>query len=95
MTVTGEELQYVTSVTFGEPGTFAQREATLLSVSSTAVTFVSPPGTGRVPVDLIDDVEEASAGEFTYRLPPTIKKLTPKKGSPAGGTGVTIVGSES
>jgi hypothetical protein len=87
VTITGEQLQTVTSVTFGGV------PASSLTVSRTTVTAVSPPGTGRVRVLLRYPLGEADGSFFNYRQPPTIKRVTPKQGSAAGGTAVTIVGS--
>lgn len=88
VTITGEDLQYVTSVRFGG------RAASSVSASRTTVTAVTPPGTGSVRVELEDDFGETNAGTFIYRQPPTIKRVSPKKGAATGGTAVTIVGSD-
>jgi len=89
ITITGEEMQHVTSLRFEGKAPLS------VTASSTTVTAVSPPGKGRVRVWLGEDIGgEVSAGFFTYRPPPTLKRVTPKKTWAIGGTGVTILGSE-
>jgi hypothetical protein len=63
--------------------------------SSTSITATAPAGTGTVSV-LVTTPSGTSpsvaADRFTYVPPPLLSKLTPKTGSAAGGTTVTITG---
>ena len=89
VTVTGTGFVGATEVDFGasNPG------SSIHVASSTSLTVTSPPGTGTVDVSvttLSGTGTEDSA--FTYSLAPTIKKVSPAKGTTLGGTVVTIVG---
>ncbi len=93
VTVTGKNLTGATAVTFGAvPGTH------VTPVSATEVTVVSPAGTGPVNVSVTTPggtSTPTSKDTFTY-LPgsptPTVTGVSPSSGSTAGGTTVTITG---
>ena len=79
---------------------FGSTPATSFTVESpTSITAVSPPGTGTVDVKVTGPggiSEAAAADRFLYVSPgpaPTIAKLAPNRGPTAGGTTVTISGS--
>ncbi|WP_336691434.1 IPTL-CTERM sorting domain-containing protein [Delftia acidovorans] len=90
VTITGTNLSGATAVTFG--GT----PATGYTVdSATQITATSPAGTGPV------DVRVTTAGgtsaisgvdQFSYLATPTITSIAPTAGPQAGGTAVTITG---
>jgi hypothetical protein len=65
------------------------------AVRSETVTAVAPPGTGTVDVTVTTGggtSPTSSADHFTYLEPPAVTKLEPNRGSPNGGTTVTITG---
>lgn len=93
VSITGSELAAVTGVLFGSaPAT------RFTVVSPTEITAESPPGTGTVQVTVSDSGGTSAtshADEFGYvppGAPPTVTKLSSKKGVAAGGTGVIING---
>jgi hypothetical protein len=73
----------------------AQLTASSFTVkSATSITAVSPAGTGTVDVTVSTPSGTSATGaadQFSY-LPPTVTKLKPNKGPEAGGTTVTITG---
>jgi hypothetical protein len=78
-----------TAVKFG-----ANNATSFTIVSGTSITAVSPPGTGIVDVTVTSPrgtSPTSLADQFSYL--PTVKKVTPNSGSEAGGTKVTIAGS--
>ncbi len=91
VTITGTNLENVTSVHFGANG--AER-FTINSPST--ITAVSPAGAlGTVDVTVTTPAGTSptgSADRFTYLPAPTVKKLSAKKGPGTGGTPVTITG---
>jgi DNA-binding beta-propeller fold protein YncE len=88
VTITGSRLTGATAVKFGSS------EATSFTVNSeTSITAVSPPGAGRVDVTVTTAAGTSlttPADQFTYA--PTVTKVEPNRGSPGGGTTVTITG---
>ncbi len=90
VTITGTNLGEVTAVHFGT------NEAESFEIESpTSITAVAPPGTGVVNVTVISAAGTSAPGpasQFTYVPPPVITKISPKKGPAAGGTHVTITG---
>jgi hypothetical protein len=89
VTVTGTELESVTSVRFGETPA-----AKIEHVSQTTMRVVTPPGPAHTAtVKLTDDLgNQVVAGSFRYVTRPVVNKVTPKKGPSGGGTTVVIAG---
>jgi hypothetical protein len=90
VTITGSDLSAVTAVEFGSTA------ATSFEIDSQSeITAISPPGTGTVDVTVIDPeaTSMASAADrFTYVPAPAVTGLSPAAGPEAGGTEVTISG---
>jgi hypothetical protein len=93
VTITGTELTEATAVKFGSVN------ATSFTVNSPeSITAIAPAGTGMVDVTVTTaggTSATGSADHFSYvpvGPPPTVKKVSPKRGSAAGGTSVTITG---
>ena len=90
VTITGNNLAGATAVKFGGVA------GTIVSNSPTTIVVTSPPGSGTVDVSVTTTAGSSatsSAGRFTYIPPaPTISGFTPNSGSSAGGTSVTISG---
>jgi hypothetical protein len=88
VTITGSNLSGATAVKFGSTN------ATSFTVNSeTSITAVSPAGTGTVDVTVTTAAgtsPTSPADQFTYG--PTVTKVEPNRGSPSGGTTVTITG---
>lgn len=92
VTITGAELTFATGVRFG--GTPA---VSFIVNSATSMSAVAPAGTGTVDVTVTTPGGTSTTGSgdhYRYVPPPTVKKLTPTKGSAAGATTVTIAGTE-
>jgi hypothetical protein len=90
--ITGTDLTGASDVTFG--GTTA-----LFTVdSATQITATSPAGTGTVDVVVTTPGGSATAtGAFTYEAPmvaPSVTGVSPATGPEAGGTSVTITGTD-
>jgi hypothetical protein len=90
VTITGNNLAGATAVKFG--GT----AGTITSSGPTTIVVTSPPGSGTVDVTVTTTAGTSaanSADRFTYIPPaPTITGFTPASGPTAGGTSVTITG---
>ncbi len=88
VTVIGQELEHVTSVTFG-----GKPAASVTIDSPTELQAVTPPGTYRVNLRLTEDLgNTVTAGEFEYVASPGLIKVKPNKGPATGGTTVVIEG---
>lgn len=91
VTVTGSGFTGATSVTFGGA------PATNFNVnSSTSITARAPAGTGTVDIRVTTPggtSAVSSADQFSYVSAPTITGISPSVGPAAGGTTVTITGS--
>jgi alpha-tubulin suppressor-like RCC1 family protein len=91
VTITGTTFRSVTVVKFG----FAN--ATSYSVNSEgSITATSPPGIGTVDVTVTaagGTSAPSASDRFTYLPPPAVTKVSPARGGRAGGTSVTITGS--
>ena len=90
VTITGNNLAGATAVKFGGvPGT-------ITASGPTTIVATSPPGTGTVDVSVTTPAGTSAvtpADRFTYIPPaPTISGFTPTSGPAAGGTSVTITG---
>jgi alpha-tubulin suppressor-like RCC1 family protein len=90
--LSGVNLGEATAVRFGS------LDASSFTVNSpTSITATSPAGTGVVDVTVSTPTNASAArvaDRFTYIPPPAITKVTPKKGPAAGGTSVTIAGTD-
>jgi hypothetical protein len=91
VTITGTELTGATAVKFGSTN------ATSFTVNSDkTITAVSPAGTGSVDVTVTTPIGTSPTSEadhFGYvEPPPAVSKVEPSRGSPGGGTTVTITG---
>jgi hypothetical protein len=92
VTISGNTFTGATAVKFGTA------EATSVTVeSATSITATAPPGTGTVNVTVTTPAgtsPTSAADRYTYQAPPTITTLSRKSGPAAGGTTVTITGTE-
>ena len=90
VTITGNNLAGATAVKFGG------NAGTILSIGPTTIVATSPAGTGIVDVSVTTPAgtsATSAADKFTYIPPaPTIIGFTPTTGPAAGGTSVTITG---
>ena len=90
VTITGSNFNEATAVTFGPS------EATSFKVESdTSIIAVAPAGTSTVDVTVSTPggtSTTSSADEFSYVPPPTVTAVSPNDGPEAGGTSVTITG---
>jgi alpha-tubulin suppressor-like RCC1 family protein len=92
VTITGAELTFATGVRFG-----ATPAVSFIVNSATSMTAIAPAGTGTVDVTVTTPGGTSTTGSvdhYRYVPPPTVKKVTPTKGSAAGATTVTIAGTE-
>jgi hypothetical protein len=91
VTITGKNLSGATGVSFGGAG------GSIKSDSSTSITATSPAGSGTVNVTVTTKggtSATSSADRFTYTTPaPSVSGIRPTSGPAAGGTSVTITGS--
>jgi hypothetical protein len=91
VTITGTNFTNATAVNFGTtPAT------SFTVVSPTSITAVSPVGSGTVNVTVVapsGSSATATADQFVYIAnPPTVTGISPATGPAAGGTSVTITG---
>jgi hypothetical protein len=95
--ITGVNLNNPTAISFGSAGV-----TTLISESPTQLVVLSPQGTAFGPVDVTVSTAgglsaTSSADQFFYSAPgavtPRVTGISPRFGSPNGGTLVTITGS--
>jgi hypothetical protein len=89
VTITGTNFSGATSVTFD-----GLAATTINVVNSTTITCITPAHTAGA-VDIIITTDGGPSGEFssfTYITPPNITGISPLTGSIAGGTSVTITG---
>ena len=90
VTITGTNFASGATVTFG--GTAA---TSVTVVSSTTITATTPAGTaGAVTVTVTNPGGQSGSlsSGFTYVVAPTVSSVSPNNGPPAGGTAVTITG---
>ena len=89
VTITGTNFNEVTAVKFG-----SSNAASFKVESDTKITAVAPAGTGAVHVTVTTakggNSPIGSSDDFDYR--PAVTTLEPEYGAPAGGTHVTITG---
>jgi len=90
VTITGAEFEEATTVKFGS----ANATQVAVSENGTKITAVAPAGKGIVDVTVETPAGTSltSQADKFYYEPPTIKKLSPRKGLELGGTSVTITG---
>ena len=88
VTLTGTNLESAYSVMFGG------MSAGILSESDTEITAFSPMGSGSVTVTVTTPYGSVDTEEFYYipAAPPTLSGISPSSGTPAGGTTVTLTG---
>lgn len=75
--------------------TFGSTAATSVVVSSTSITTTAPVGSaGAVTVTVTNSngLSGSLGSAFTYVIPPTVSSVSPNSGPTAGGTAVTITG---
>jgi hypothetical protein len=88
VTITGVHLDGATAVDFGSTS------ASFTVNSDSSITAVSPPGVGTVDVTVTTPegtTPSSSTDRFSYGVP-TVTKVVPRVGPIAGGTAVTITG---
>jgi hypothetical protein len=90
VTITGTKFSGATAVEFGSVG------ATSFTVKSdSSIVAVSPAGTATVDVTVSTPSATSSttlADQFTYLPPPTVTGVSPSSGPRAGGTSVSVTG---
>ena len=90
VTISGSNLLGATALYFGN------KQVTINTDSSSSITCTSPAGTGTVDVTVTTQYSLTStktpADLFQYVAPPTVTGLSLSEGSTAGGTPVTITG---
>jgi hypothetical protein len=89
VTITGTNFSSGAAVTFGSTAA-----TNVVVVSSTTITATTPIGSaGAVTVMVTVSGQSGSlTNAFTYVVPPTVSTVSPSGGSTAGGTAVTITG---
>ncbi|MFZ9309364.1 MAG: IPT/TIG domain-containing protein [Candidatus Nanopelagicales bacterium] len=88
VTITGTNLLGATEVKFG-----SNASPNILSITNTVITAVAPAGVGTVAVSVkIGDTSVAKQDAYTYLTAPSVTSITPNIGAIAGGTTVTITG---
>ena len=90
VTITGTNFNGATAVRFG-----GNAAASFTVNSATQITATSPAGTGTVDVTVTTPggtSAPSSADQFSYVSAPTVTSVNPNTGPPAGGTSVTITG---
>ncbi|MGB6726252.1 MAG: choice-of-anchor Q domain-containing protein, partial [Terracidiphilus sp.] len=90
VTITGTNFTGATAVEFGSTSA-----TSYTVVSPNQITATSPAGTGTVDITVSTPggtSVKSTADQFTYRPPPAVTSISPKSGPPAGGTTVTISG---
>jgi alpha-tubulin suppressor-like RCC1 family protein len=92
VTISGNTFTGATAVKFGTA------QATSFTFDSpTSITATAPPGTGTVNITVTTPSgtsPTSAADRYTYQVAPTVAKLSVKSGPAAGGTSVTITGTE-
>jgi hypothetical protein len=90
VTITGTDFSGATAVKFG-----STNAASFTVNSATSITAVSPAGSGVVDVTVTNTwgtSATSTADQFSYEPPPTVTGVAPNHGPAAGGTSVTITG---
>lgn len=88
VTIYGLSLTTATAVTFGDtPAT------SFVALGPSSIQAVTPAGSGWVTVSITSSVARGViATAFEYESAPSIASISPKYGTPTGGTSVTITG---
>src|SRR5207302_11222124 len=89
VTITGSNFVEATAVKFGSV------EASFTVNTEGSITATSPPGSGTADVTVTAPAGTSSinsADRFTYVPAPTVTTIKPTEGTGAGGTAVTITG---
>ena len=89
VTITGKNFTGASAVSF------ATASASFTVNSSTSITTSSPPGAGTVDIKVTTPGGTSStkaADRFTYDAAPTVASVSPKSGPAAGGTSVSVTG---
>jgi len=89
--LTGSNLAGATGVSFGG------RAASFTVTSSTSMTATAPSGTGTVDITVTTPYGTSAANpadRYTYVAPPVVSQVSPGAGPTAGGTVVTVTGSD-
>jgi YVTN family beta-propeller protein len=85
--ITGTDFTGATGVTIGGAA------ASFTVVSSTSITATTPAGTGTAAIVVTTPGASSAANPlYTYVASPTVTSVSPSNGSTAGGTAVTITG---
>ena len=90
VTITGANFATGATVMFGSAAA-----SSLVVVSGTQITATTPAGTAGAALVTVSNPggqSGALAGGFTYIAPPTVTSVSPNNGPVAGGTAVTITG---
>ena len=90
VTITGTNFVAGATVTFG--GTAATNVVVVSGISITATTPAGTAGAVTVTVTNSSGLSGSLASGFTYVAPPTVSSVSPNSGTTAGGTAVTITG---
>jgi IPT/TIG domain len=86
VTITGTNLGGATAVRFGS------RQAAITGNTATAVTVVSPAGSGVVPVSVTTAGGPSGPQPFFYVPPPVVTGVSPSSGPLTGGGTIVITG---
>jgi IPT/TIG domain len=92
VTISGTNFVDVTAVDFGTTPVTGETV-----INSNTITVDSPPGMGIVDVTVTTDAGTSPANpadQFTYLAAPTVTGVSPNSGPLAGGTSVTITGTD-
>ncbi len=87
VTITGTNLTLATTVKFG-----AASATDFTVLSDTQIVAVAPSSTGTVQVTVVTPGGTSNGLPYTYVAAPAITNLSPNQGPTAGGTNVTITG---
>jgi hypothetical protein len=89
ITITGTGFRAGATVTLG-----GNSATSVVVVNATTITATTPTGAGTVSVQVTNtDTQSGSlASAFTYLPPPTVSSVSPNSGPTAGGTSITITG---
>jgi RHS repeat-associated protein len=90
VTLTGTGFTGATAVDFG-----TKAATSFTVVSATSITAKAPQGTGTVDITVVTPLgtsATSTADHYTYQPLPTVTKVSPTTGLPAGGTAVTLTG---
>lgn len=92
VTLSGTEFESNATVTVG--GVAATNVVVLNSTTLTFTTPTGTPGAASIVVTNPDDGSVTATNAFAYLSQPTITNVSPNSGTSAGGTGVTLTGTQ-